>query len=416
MNRPALEREILGWLVQQGLHADNEADVLEGLCDRLVAGGLPLWRAATGAELLHPLIDARGCRWFRGEGIVREDYGRAELAKPDNEDWTRSPFYHLIKVSNAPELRRRLDEDYRRGEFPLLDELQDRGATDYIAFRVDYERSFGEEAGLVCSFQSDGPGGFAENHLATLRVVLEPLALAFKAITQAETVRTLAETYLGADAARRVLDGAIVRGQPERVRAVLWYSDLEGFTRLADTAPGEELIGLLNDYADVVVASVHGRGGQVLKFIGDGVLAMFPLRDDHDPCARALDAAVATLAEVDRLLRDRSVHGQIATDIHLALHIGEVLYGNIGSPDRLDFTVVGPAVNEVARIEALCRSLDQRVIVSAAFASAAGPARGRLVSLGRYALKGVRRPEELFTLEPEAADRAAASGPGSRPG
>jgi adenylate cyclase len=155
----------------------------------------------------------------------------------------------------------------------------------------------------------------------------------------------------------------------------------------------------------------------VLKFIGDGILAMFPLRDDHDPCARALDAGQAALAEVDRLVRERTVAGRPATDIHLALHIGEVLYGNIGSPDRLDFTVVGPAVNEVARIEALCRSLDQRVIVSAAFAAAAGPARARLVSLGRYALRGVRRPEELFTLdlgEAGSLEAAAAVGPADR--
>jgi adenylate cyclase len=309
-------------------------------------------------------------------------------------------------AGNAPELRRRLGAGYRAGEFPLLDALRDQGATDYVAFSIDYAARFGRVSGLLCSFQTDRPGGFLDRELDLLRALAPALALAFKSITAVETARTLATTYLGADAAARVLDGAIARGMTETVRAVLWYSDLEGFTRIADTVAGPALIALLNAYAETVVTSVHAYGGQVLKFIGDGVLAMFPLRDDAAaaPCARALDAAQATLSGVDALRRERArTDRRLATDIHLALHVGEVLYGNIGSPDRLDFTVVGPAVNEVSRIEALCRSLEQRVIVSSAFAAEAGPARGRLVSLGRYALKGVRRPEELFTLDPDAA-------------
>ena len=215
------------------------------------------------------------------------------------------------------------------------------------------------------------------------------------------TGRSLLETYLGADPARRVLDGAIVRGKAEPVEAVLWYSDLQGFTRIADTAPRDQLLGLLNEYADCLVSTIGAHQGEVLKFIGDGILAMFPL-GEASPCARALDAAEAALRHVDELNARRRGEGLPWTDIHLALHVGEVLYGNIGSRERLDFTVVGPAVNEVARIEAMCRSLDQRVVTSSAFAEAAGEAKGRLVSLGRYALRGVRRPEELFTVDPGA--------------
>jgi len=400
-----LEHDLLRWLVQRGLEAHNEAEVLDGLCARLVAGGVPIWRAATGLDLLHPLIDARGCRWLRGEGILKEDYGRRPgNALDDDPEWRASPFYHLLFASNAPELRRRLEAGYRVGEFPLLDALRDQGATDYVAFSIGHGARFGRVSGLLCSFQTDRPGGFLERELDLLRALVPALALAFKSITAVETTRTLATTYLGADAAARVLDGAIARGMTETVRAVLWYSDLEGFTRIADTVAGPALLALLNEYAETVVTSVHAYGGQVLKFIGDGILAMFPLRGDAAaaPCARALDAAQATLSGVDALLRERARTDRLATDVHVALHVGEVLYGNIGSPDRLDFTVVGPAVNEVSRIEALCRSLEQRVIVSSAFAAEAGPARGRLVSLGRYALKGVRRPEELFTLDPDA--------------
>jgi adenylate cyclase len=262
-------------------------------------------------------------------------------------------------------------------------------------------RVLGEAQGLLCSFQTDRPGGFIDAELDLLRRLAAPLALSFKSIIAVETAGTLMTTYLGADAGRRVLAGAIDRGVAETVRAVLWYSDLDGFTRIADNAPARELIALLNDYAETVVGGVHAHGGQVLKFIGDGILAMFPLVDGGMPCGRALDAAAAAVAAAQRLSAERAAEGRPVTGMHVALHVGDVLYGNIGSADRLDFTVVGPSVNEVARIEALCRSLEQQVIVSSAFAQDAGASRARLVSLGRYALQGVRRPEELFTLDPD---------------
>jgi adenylate cyclase len=401
MIHDALEREITAWLIGRGLAAEDEALVLDGLCARLLAAGVPLWRVASGSEVLHPILDARGCRWRRGRKAVREDYARGD---PDDEAWLRSPFRHLVEVLRAPEFRCRLDRTHVRGRFPLLDQWQDEGSTDYVAVVANYHGKTGAglPPGMVCSFQTDRPGGFRDDELDLLRRIVPALALACKAIGAVETAQTLVATYLGQDAGRRVLEGAIARGVAETVRAVLWYSDLEGSTRVADTVPGEALIAFLNAYAEIVVERVHAEGGQVLKFMGDGILAMFPLRDDASPCARALDAAEATLACVEHLGRERAAAGLPTAGIHIALHVGEVLYGNIGSRDRLDFTVVGPAVNEVARIEALCRSLDQRVIVSSAFAAEAEAARARLVSLGRYALKGVRRPEELFTPDPQA--------------
>ena len=396
-----VEAEITRWLVRVGLEAADEAEVLDGFCTRLAAAGVPLCRAATGAKLLHPLLDARGCRWLRGRDIVKEDYSRFANEGSNDPDWLRSPFYRLVHSAEDFELRRPLDDRYRRGEFPLLDRLQDDGCTDYLAMAVLYGgRVFGEAQGLLCSFQTDRPGGFNDAEVDLLRRLAAALALSFKSIIAVETAGTLMATYLGADAGRRVLDGAIERGIAETVRAILWYSDLEGFTRIADNAPARELIALLNEYAEAVVGSIHAHGGQVLKFIGDGILAMFPLADGGMPCGRALDAAATAVAAAQRLSAERAAEGRPVTGMHVALHVGDVLYGNIGSADRLDFTVVGPSVNEVARIEALCRSLEQQVIVSSAFAADAGPARDRLVSLGRYALKGVRRPEELFTLDP----------------
>ena len=385
--------------MRQGLTTVDEAAVLAGFCERLLAGGLPLWRVATGAELLHPVLDGRGCRWVRGQDVVKEDFSRLDEDAEREADWRSSPFYRLVH-GQEPELRRRLDGSCA-GEFPLLDRFRAEGASDYLALATAYgdQVLFGELRGMLCSFVTDRPGGFLDAEVELLRRLTPVLALTFRAIAGVETAGTLMATYLGQDAGRRVLAGAIGRGVAETVRAVLRYSDLEGFTRIADETPAAELLTLLNDYAEVVVDRIHAHGGQVLKFMGDGILAMFPLAEGRRSCARALDAAAAALAAAGRLGGERAATQRAATGMHVALHVGDVLYGNIGSRDRLDFTVVGPAVNEVARIEALCRTLEQRVIVSAAFAEEAGEARQRLVSLGRFALKGVRRPEELFTVE-----------------
>ena len=189
-----------------------------------------------------------------------------------------------------------------------------------------------------------------------------------------------------------------MRGVADRIDAVIWFSDLRGFTRVTDSEP-EQVIPLLNDYADVIVSAIHDQGGDVLKLIGDGMLAIFTAEDREHACAAALDAATAARREVVTLNARRAANGLPVTDMYVGLHVGEVFYGNIGSTERLDFTVVGPAVNEASRIAAMCRSVDQPVMVSATFANVQG-IRHRLVSVGRYALRGVERPQELFTLEP----------------
>ena len=212
---------------------------------------------------------------------------------------------------------------------------------------------------------------------------------------------TLAETYLGRDAGRRVMNGRIARGVADKISAVLWYSDLHGFTQITDSAPPEQIIPLLNDYADVVVSAVHGHGGDVLKLIGDGTLAIFTGENREQACLEALAAAARVRNGVIKLNRTRAEADLPTTQVYLALHVGDVFYGNVGSKDRLDFTVIGPAVNEVSRILAMSRSVEQDVLVSAGFADALGAeVRGRLVSVGRFALRGVAQPQELFTPEP----------------
>ncbi len=390
------------WLIGEGLVGSEEAALVAGLGERLVAAGLPVVRISTATELLHPTLGARGFVWLEGQGVSREDFARHDGRPEHLAEWLSSPFYHLVR-SNSGEMRRELATDYRRGEFALLDRLADQGFADYVALRVWFgdRGSLGEARGIVISFVARGPTPFSDAEVELLRRVAQPFALAYKASWTLGTSRSLMAVYLGADAAGRVLSGSIARGQAETIRAVIWYSDLEGFTSLADTLPRDRVMAFLNDYAGTLTDVIHAQGGQVLKFMGDGILAIFDMDRLDNACDRALEAAVQAQQAIEAEIRRRREDGEPAGRVFIGLHVGEVLYGNIGGAERLDFTVLGPAVNEASRIERMGRSLEQGVVVSEAFAATCGAARSRLVSLGRYALRGVRRPQELFTLEPE---------------
>jgi adenylate cyclase len=295
-------------------------------------------------------------------------------------------------------LRRRVTPE-SEAEFPVLQDYRAAGMTDYLAIisRFAPEGVIGEMDCIYSSWASAHPDGFADAHVAALKRVVPTLALAIKAAALARMTATLMETYLGRDAARRVLSGRIMRGVADRIDAVIWFSDLHGFTRITDSAP-EQIIPLLNDYADVIVSAIHAKGGDVLKLIGDGILAIFTAADRAQACAAALAAALAARSKVAALNERRARDGLPVTDMYLGLHAGEVFYGNIGSTERLDFTVLGPAVNETSRIAAMCRSVEQPVLVSEVFANV-GCMRSRLVSVGRYALRGVAQPQELFTFD-----------------
>jgi adenylate cyclase len=251
----------------------------------------------------------------------------------------------------------------------------------------------------VASWLTDAPGGFDDGSLACIDAILPSLAMSFLWRSMQRSSRALMTTYLGGDAAARVLQGNVVRGRAETIRTVVWFSDLVGFTRIADAHGASAVLDLLNDYAGAQVEAIELFGGHVLKFIGDAILAIFP-GEEADACARALDAVEEQRRRVAAVTAERTRAAKPVSDAQVALHLGEVLYGNVGSARRLDFTVLGAAINEAARIEALCGSLDQPVIVSNAFKNACGDDSARLVSLGRYALKGVARPQELWTLEP----------------
>jgi len=320
------------------------------------------------------------------------------------ENWRRSPFFWLLESGGA-RLRRRLDAG-QTPEFPAIIALQQEGMTDYLALinRFAAPGVIGEMDCVYSSWTTERPGGFDDGQIEALTELAPKLALAVKCVSLARIAGTLVETYLGRDAGRRVLAGRIRRGVAEKINAVLWYSDLRGFTRITDEAPPQQIIPFLNDYAEAVISSIYDNGGDVLKLIGDGTLAIFTSDTAAAACGAALAAQERLRDRLADLNRRRAGDNLPTTEVYLGLHIGEVFYGNIGSDERLDFTVVGPAVNEVARIAAMCRSVERGILLSQAFAEAmARLERGRLVSVGRYALRGVERPQELFTLDPFAS-------------
>jgi adenylate cyclase len=389
--------ELSVWITEAGLAGQSETAILAGFCQREVARGLRLARALVLIDTLHPIYEGRAFRWTRAQKeTTLTEYGRTD---DDLSRWQRSPFSRL-EDSGESLLRRRLTAE-TEAEFSIFHELRADGMTDYVAIanRFDGDDTIGRMDCVYSSWTTDASQGFTDDDIAHLCRLMPFLALAVKSASLARIAGTLVETYLGRDPGRRVLQGRIARGVAERIEAVLWFSDLRSYTRISDTARPEDIIPLLNHYADAIISAIHEQGGDVLKLMGDGELAIFTGDDRGRACDAALTAALAARCSVAAVNQRRAAKGLPITDMYLALHIGEVFYGNIGSKDRLDFTVVGPAVNEVSRIAALCRSVDQPLLVSSAFAAALGEARSRLVSVGRYALRGVGRPQDLFTLE-----------------
>ncbi len=392
--------ELAAWVAEKGLQGKTETAIIAGFCERAVACGVPLMRVIVLIDTLHPVHEGRAFRWERGKpGATLVEYGRSTEGEAA-ERWRSSPFYRLLENGESL-LRRRIGEG--EDEFATFAELRAAGITDYVAIVNRFAASgvIGDMDCVYSSWMSDLHAGFGEDDVAALRRLMPFLGLAVKSASLGRIAETLVETYLGRDAGRRVLSGRIARGVSERIEAVLWFSDLRSFTRISDTSPPEQIIPLLNDYADAVVSAIHQHAGDVLKLIGDGVLAIFPAQERSRACAAALDAALLAQQTVWALNMRRAGQGLPATEMYLGLHIGEMFYGNIGSKERLDFTVIGPAVNEVSRIAAMCRSVDQPVLLSAAFAASVTDPRHRLASVGRYALRGVGRPQDLFTLDSE---------------
>jgi adenylate cyclase len=402
MDTPTLSK-LRTWLTEAGLAGKSETALLDGFCRRALNAGLPIARAIMMIDTLHPVHEGRAFYWRREAGQPQtelREYGPTDAGEAA-EAWRRSAFFHLLETGGSL-LRVR----FHAGEttdFVTFGRMRDEGMSEVVATVTRFAGSgaIGEMDCLYSYWATDHPDGFEDGQVEALAGLMPPLALAVKCVSLTRIAGTLVETYLGRDAGRRVLKGLIRRGVADRISAVLWFSDLREFTRITDQSPPEQIIPLLDDYAEAVISAVYDNDGDVLKLIGDGTLAIFTAAAAEQACRSAI-AAHSMLQQRVAELNQRRAHDSLpTTDVYVGLHIGEVFYGNIGSDERLDFTVVGPAVNEVARIAAMCRSVERNVLLSQAFADAmASSERGRLVSVGRYALRGVERPQELFTLDP----------------
>ena len=399
---------IAGWLAQAGLRNMPLEDMVDGFGRRLNEAGLEVERLFVGMNTLHPMMRARSLVWDRGQQVTRH----FEIAHEEIDSLLvrQSPFAAMLR-DGLPEQRYRFDTGAGVPNLPVFEELREVGTTEWMGWvlplgelsprigdATDVEHA--ESGFLVVSAATRRPGGYRTEDAEALRQAVPGFAVAAKAATARALSHGLLAAYLGNDPASRVLAGTVLRGEVQSVEAVLLFADLQGFTALADTMPGRDLILLLDDYFGCMVQPVVRHGGEVLKFMGDGLLAAFGVVLDGraSVCADALEAALEALARVERINKGRHADGQLAAGLDVSLHIGKVLYGNVGSDTRLDFTVIGPAVNEASRIEALCQPLGRPLLVSRAFAEAATLSQDRLVSLGRHRLRGVREETELFGL------------------
>ena len=411
------------WLVAQGLLANPIGDILAGVSQRLIEFGVPVVRAHIDGTALHPIYEAMGATWTADGGVetVRHRHGSSLT----DTDWLSSPLKRLLDQvvdedwasegaaaqdrDDLPPLLAMKRYHLERGEglsqFRVLQDFADRGCTDYTAFVVAY--AFGglpvvtDIDGVVGSWTTDRAGGFTDRDLAVLRWVSGRLALAIRPAILYGSAVSVTSSYLGRDAGHRVLTGAIRRGEVETIDAAILLADLRGFTRLADRYPHEKLVATLDDYLECMADPVQDNGGQILKFLGDGLLGTFDLTGAGriSNSRAALSAAEGALDAVQALNLLRAEAGEPTMALDVALHVGEVLYGNVGSERRLDFTVIGPAVNEVSRMETLCAELHCNLVASASFVDAAAMA-NRFMSLGQVTLRGIGSARELFTLRP----------------
>lgn len=371
------------WLLE-GASATSAEALIDAFAARLLDAGVPLWRMRVAVLAMHPEVYSRAIAWRRDQPIEVRAATFDLLSTPA---YVGSPVQRIH--AGVDMLHCRIDVPKEALPFPQLEELRAQGGTDYLIFAL----VFGDGRRSFISFTTDHPDGFRASHVALLRSLLPLLRLRLELESAHFSTRTLLNVYVGRDAAERVLAGQFRRGTGKLIRAAVWMCDLRGFTALVDRLPVTDVIPVLDRYFETVAGPVTRRGGEVLKFIGDAMLAVFPVGDDVGPsCRNAVDAAQEALSDFSR----QPIAAEHGLRIGVAVNLGEVMYGNIGAADRLDFTVIGSAVNEAARMEALCKALKTPLIIARSVA--AHLPEESLVSLGEHTLRGVAAPQELFTL------------------
>jgi adenylate cyclase len=359
------------WLMSKALGESEIRAIFAGCCHRLVAAGIPISRSFLYYRTLHPLYASVILIWQRGSDDVSVQEVVHEHAFTSDE-WQRSPMNHMLQ-HGVPYLRRHLVGSEAVVDFEMLEFLRSKGATDYLGYVMpfsDDEEPTPNTDGLFGSWATDRKTGFSGRDIKDLIRVQKRLAVACKMQIRREITHNVLTAYLGDNAGGQVLDGKIKRGDGRQVRSVIWYSDLRRSTELADTLDADVYLDLLNRYFECTAGSVLAHGGEVLSFIGDAVLAIFPIGDDSNGKRLAAEAALAAAKDARQRLSalNASRPEQDHINFGIALHVGQVMHGNIGVPERVDFTVIGPAANEVARLEQMTKTLGRDVLSSRAFA------------------------------------------------
>lgn len=376
------------WMLTEGRFEAT----LEGLFGKAIAriegAGLPLLRCGLHIPVLHPQLLAVSVHWWRGRPIERVD--RPRVADWESAGFNTSPMA-VVRRTGLP-----VRPDVASDQFPILADLRAQGATDYYVQPLIFSD---RNVGGTVTWCTDRPGGFSASEIEGLDTLAQALALVCELRTLRGLTSTLLDTYIGRTAGRRVLAGTIERGSGELLEAVVWYCDLRNFTARSEAGPQSAVISLLNDYFEAMAGAVQAQGGEVLKFIGDAMLAIFPIEGDEGAaCRAALTAARAAaerMAELDQRVR---AAGGAPVGYGVALHLGAVTYGNIGAPDRLDFTVIGPAVNQASRVEGLCRDLGRSFLMTTAVAAHVPDG---VELLGSFALRGIDEPQQIWGLAGE---------------
>ncbi|MFB9263530.1 adenylate/guanylate cyclase domain-containing protein [Bradyrhizobium erythrophlei] len=396
MDAAELQR-LTDWLIDGARSAASPSKMMAEICERLVAAGLPLWRVGVFIRTLHPEIVGRNFIWRQGQEV---EVGTVDFEMLDTPEFARSPL--RVVFQEGLEVRGRIDDpDSKR--FPFLDDMRAEGVTDYIAMPL----SFLDGSSHACSWSTKHPGGFTDAQIATMRAIIAPLARVTEIISLRRTATMLLDTYVGNRAGERIMGGQIRRGHTDTMNAAIWLSDLRGFTALSDRLPSETVVEILNQYFDCQVAAIRGHGGEVLKYMGDGLLAVFPIDeyvdDEERVCSRVLEAARESRAGVEAL---QFPNGETVERFRfgVALHVGRVLYGNIGGGNRLDFTCIGPAVNLAARLERIAGRLGRTVVASEGFASIC---RGGWSDLGEFPIAGFSKAARVYGLFDEASQARA---------
>lgn len=378
------------WLIDGARSAATPEEALTQLCESLLLCDVPLWRVGVFVRTLHPQIMGIRVLWREGRGAQLSEAPHRVL---ETEEFRGSPVVEVY-ASGHP-LRRRLADPDCPMDFAVLAELRAEGATDYLVLPL----AFTDGTVHVATWTTQSPGGFTPQQVAGIEAVVRPLTRVIEARSLRRTAMVLLNTYVGNHAGERILAGHIRRGDTEAVEAAIWFSDMRGSTALAEIVPPEVFIDVLNRFFDCQVPAIVEHGGEVLKFMGDGLLAIFPTDagDTGEVCRQALSAARIASAAVGELAPPPTANLP-RPRLGLALHLGRVLYGNVGSANRLDFTCIGPAVNLAARLERLAGELGLEVLASQEFAACCDGA--GLARLGAFHLPGISTEQTVYALTP----------------